>query len=81
MGLNTDLSIERADLEIEIEELLEALGVWDLEDFAGDTESLSLGERAMIERVKALQCRLGELEDLQRNYNRRLGEMLDDKGD
>jgi hypothetical protein len=81
MGLNTDLSIERADLEIEIERLLEELGLWDLEDFAGDLASLSLDEWERIERVRTLQCRLAELEELQRRYNRHLGEMMGNRRD
>lgn len=77
MGLNTDLAIERADLEMEIEELLAELGVWDLEDFGGDTASLSQVELELVERVRDRQRRLDALEDMQRRYNRHLGELFD----
>ena len=77
MSLNTDLAIERADLEIAIEELLTELGVSDLEDFGGHMSSLPLAELELVRRVEALQCRLEELDDLQRRYNRHLGEIAD----
>ena len=65
MSLNTELDLERMDLEIKIERLLGKLGASDLSD---------LDKRELGERLAALRQELNALEDLQRRYNQRLAE-------